>query len=189
MWRHKSPCWWSRTKAFLSSWNQTQFLFKFYKQMFIDRQHGHLVGCLQTKNSQISNSSIIKMMLPFPICWSSWSPQSMLTVKKSHFSLAQLYFQLTHWTVYWNRSQSTWCWADGRKPPWNSHYQAFRPKESWLYLFCRRRGKFVIHHPVNIVSLQFLKYSDWCLSCHLNLTLLLSKWRAYLQTKIWPQLL
>ena len=140
------------------------------KKMFIEHQHGDLVRCLQTKNRKISsfvlqqfiNSSIIKMMLPFSICWSSWSPQSVLTVKNGRFGpMAQLYFQLTHWTVNWNRSQSTWCWADGRKPPWNSYNQAFRPKESWLYLFCRRRGKFIIHHPVNIGNLQFLRYSDW----------------------------
>ena len=49
----RRPCWWSRTKAFLSSGNETLFSCKFFEEIFFcfDPQHGRLVTWLQTKNS------------------------------------------------------------------------------------------------------------------------------------------
>ena len=49
----RRPCWWSKTKAYLSSGNLTPFSCKFFEQNFycIDPQHGRLVTWLQTKNS------------------------------------------------------------------------------------------------------------------------------------------
>ena len=49
------PCWWSRTKVFLSSGNLTVFLCKFFEKIFycIDPQHGCLVTWLQTKNTNL----------------------------------------------------------------------------------------------------------------------------------------
>ena len=54
-WLHvtsRRPCWWSRTKAFLSSGNLTLFSCKFFEKKFhcIDPQHGRLVTWLQAKN-------------------------------------------------------------------------------------------------------------------------------------------
>ena len=48
----RRPCWWSRTKAFLSSGNETLFSCKFFEEIFFcfDPQHGRLVTWLQTKN-------------------------------------------------------------------------------------------------------------------------------------------
>ena len=49
----RRPCWWSRTKVFLSSGNETLFSCKFFEEIFFcfDPQHGRLVTWLQTKNS------------------------------------------------------------------------------------------------------------------------------------------
>ena len=48
----RRPCWWSRTKAFLSSGNETLFSRKFFEEIFFcfDPQHGRLFTWLQTKN-------------------------------------------------------------------------------------------------------------------------------------------
>ena len=48
----RRPCWWSRTKALLSSGNETLFSCKlFEKKLYcIDPSHGHLVTWSQTKN-------------------------------------------------------------------------------------------------------------------------------------------
>ena len=45
----RRPWWWSRTKAFVSSWNLTLFSCKFFvKNSFFDIQHCRLVTWLQT---------------------------------------------------------------------------------------------------------------------------------------------
>ena len=46
----RRPWWWSRTKAFVSSWNLTLFSCKFFvKNSFFDIQHCRLVTWLQTR--------------------------------------------------------------------------------------------------------------------------------------------
>ena len=70
----RRPCWWSRTKAFLSSGNSTLFSFKFFEQNFycIDPQHGRLITWLQTKNWYMSivnaHFSVNQIMSPPIFC-------------------------------------------------------------------------------------------------------------------------
>ena len=49
----RRPCWWSRTKSFLSSGNLTLFSCKLFEKVFycIDRQHGRLITWLPTTRS------------------------------------------------------------------------------------------------------------------------------------------
>ena len=49
----RRPCWWSRTRALLSSGNKTLFSCKFFQNKFycIDPQHDRPITWLQTKNS------------------------------------------------------------------------------------------------------------------------------------------
>ena len=54
----RRPCWWSRTKAFLSSGNETLFSCKFFEEIFFcfDPQHGRLVTWLQRHTSLLIGS-------------------------------------------------------------------------------------------------------------------------------------
>ena len=52
----RRPCWWSRTKAFVSSGSQTLMLILREELYCIDRQHGRLVRLLMNPNSPISQN-------------------------------------------------------------------------------------------------------------------------------------
>ena len=63
----RRPCWWSRTKAFLSSGNQTLFSCKFFEKKLysIDPKHGRLVKWLQTKNISLGVLNPLALLCGF----------------------------------------------------------------------------------------------------------------------------
>ena len=70
----RRPCWWSRTKAFLSSGNETLFSCKFFEEIFFcfDPQHGRLVTWLQTKNWAVNKNGTLDLFTVW-FMW-TWSP-------------------------------------------------------------------------------------------------------------------